>query len=93
MIRGREGYGEVLEFNRPSGICCDDKGLFALADSKNQRVLVYNGTIEFQYAVSIYSNNFSVEIIMNSFSFIRHSWIYVVLYQLQMELIKIVQVM
>lgn len=51
MIRGREGYGDVLEFNRPSGICCDDKGLFALADSKNQRVLVYNSTIEFQYAV------------------------------------------
>lgn len=56
MIRGREGYGEVLEFNRPSGICCDDKGLFALADSKNQRVLVYNSTIEFQYAVSFYSD-------------------------------------
>lgn len=58
MIRGREGYGEVLEFNRPSGICCDDKGLFAIADSKNQRIVVYNSNMEFQYAVCIYSDTF-----------------------------------
>lgn len=52
MVRGREGEGELHEFNRPSGLCCDDNGRVVVADSKNQRVLVYNTNIELQWVVS-----------------------------------------
>lgn len=52
LVRGHEGDGEVHEFNRPSGLCCDDKGQVVIADSKNQRVLVYNTDFEFQWMVS-----------------------------------------
>lgn len=52
MVRGREGEGDVHEFNRPSGLCCDDHGRVVVADSKNQRVLVYNTNFEFQWVVS-----------------------------------------
>lgn len=61
MVRGREGEGEIHEFNRPSGLCCDDHGRVVVADSKNQRVLVYNTNFEFQWIVSrflIYSSLF-----------------------------------
>lgn len=51
-MRGHEGEGEIHEFNRPSGLCCDDKGQVVIADSKNQRVLVYNTDFEFQWMVS-----------------------------------------
>lgn len=40
------------EFNRPSGLCCDDYGNVLIADSKNQRVMVYNAEFEFKYEVS-----------------------------------------
>lgn len=40
------------EFNRPSGLCCDDYGNVLIADSKNQRAMVYNAKFEFQYEVS-----------------------------------------
>lgn len=53
MVRGREGEGELHEFNRPSGLCCDDNGRVIVADSKNQRVLVYNTNLELQWVVSI----------------------------------------
>lgn len=53
IIRGREGDGEVHEFNRPSGLSCDDNGRIVIADSKNQRVLVYNTNLDFQWVVSI----------------------------------------
>lgn len=53
MVRGHEGEGEIHEFNRPSGLCCDDKGQVVIADSKNQRVLVYNTEFEFQWMVSL----------------------------------------
>lgn len=52
MVRGREGEGEIHEFNRPSGICCDDNGRIVIADSKNQRVLVYNTDLDLQWVVS-----------------------------------------
>lgn len=52
MVRGREGEGELHEFNRPSGMCCDDSGRIVIADSKNQRVLVYNTDMELQWVVS-----------------------------------------
>lgn len=51
MVRGREGEGELHEFNRPSGLCCDDNGRIVVADSKNQRVLVYNIELELQWVV------------------------------------------
>lgn len=41
--------GEVGHFNRPSGICCDDNGHFVVADSKNQRVLVFDFSLELQW--------------------------------------------
>ena len=52
LVRGHEGEGEIHEFNRPSGLCCDDKGQVVIADSKNQRVLIYNTDFEFQWMVS-----------------------------------------
>lgn len=52
MVRGREGESELHEFNRPSGICCDDNGRVVVADSKNQRVLVYNTNLDLQWVVS-----------------------------------------
>lgn len=48
--------GEALnEFNRPSGICVDDKGNIVIADSKNQRILVYDENFIFKWVVSQYS--------------------------------------
>lgn len=50
--KGHEGTG-VQEFCRPSGICCDDKARVVVADSKNQRVLVFSPLLEFLWAVSL----------------------------------------
>lgn len=52
MVQGQEGEGKVNEFNRPSGLCCDDRGQVIIADSKNQRLLVYNTDLEFLWTVS-----------------------------------------
>lgn len=52
MVQGQEGDGKVNEFNRPSGLCCDDRGQVIIADSKNQRLLVYNTDLEFLWMVS-----------------------------------------
>lgn len=49
--KGHEGNG-VQEFCRPSGICCDDEGRVIVADSKNQRVLIFSPVLEFLWAVS-----------------------------------------
>lgn len=51
-VLGREGDSVEYEFNRPSGLCCDDYGNVLIADSKNQRVMVYNSEFVFQYEVS-----------------------------------------
>lgn len=59
MVRGREGESELHEFNRPSGLCCDDNGRIVIADSKNQRVLVYNTELELQWVVSLHFLGFS----------------------------------
>ena len=42
------------EFCRPSGICCDDDGRVIVADSKNQRVLIFSPLLEFLWAVSFF---------------------------------------
>ena len=50
-MKGHEGTG-VQEFNRPSGICCDDDGNIIIADSKNQRVSVFSRQLTFMWSVS-----------------------------------------
>lgn len=52
LTKGHEGTA-VHEFCRPSGICCDDDGNIVVADSKNQRVLIFSSTLEFMSAVEI----------------------------------------
>lgn len=42
----------MLEFSRPSGICCDDDGRVIVADSKNQRVMIFSPVLDFLFAVS-----------------------------------------
>lgn len=49
--KGHEGTG-IQEFNRPSGICCDDDGRIIVADSKNQRIIVYSPSLEYLWSVS-----------------------------------------
>lgn len=49
-IKGHEG-SNLNEFSRPSGICCDDDGRVIVADSKNQRVLIFSPTLECLWAV------------------------------------------
>lgn len=44
------------EFSRPSGICCDDDGRVIVADSKNQRVLIFSPQLEFLWTVRILIN-------------------------------------
>ena len=50
-VKGHEGSG-FQEFNRPSGICCDDDGRIIIADSKNQRIVVYSPTLDYLWDVS-----------------------------------------
>lgn len=50
--KGHEGNA-LNEFCRPSGICCDDDGRIVVADSKNQRVLIFSAMLEFLWAVEI----------------------------------------
>lgn len=50
-VKGHEGSG-FHEFNRPSGLCCDDEGRIIVADSKNQRILVFNSNLDFMWDVS-----------------------------------------
>lgn len=50
-VKGHEGSG-FHEFNRPSGLCCDDEGRIIVADSKNQRILVFNQNLDFMWDVS-----------------------------------------
>ncbi|GAB0090392.1 Protein wech [Sergentomyia squamirostris] len=39
------------DFSRPSGICVDDEGRVIVADSKNQRVLVFTKDFDFLWAI------------------------------------------
>lgn len=50
--KGHEGNA-LNEFCRPSGISCDDDGRIIVADSKNQRVLIFSAMLEFLWAVEI----------------------------------------
>lgn len=50
-LKGHEGTG-IQEFSRPSGICCDDDGRVVVADSKNQRVMIFSPLLDFLWAVS-----------------------------------------
>lgn len=50
-LKGHEGTG-IQEFSRPSGICCDDDGRVVVADSKNQRVMIFSPLLDFLLAVS-----------------------------------------
>lgn len=54
--KGHEGSG-THEFSRPSGICCDDEGRIIVADSKNQRVIVFSQHLEFLWATEIKQYN------------------------------------
>lgn len=51
-LKGHEGSA-LHEFCRPSGVCCDDDGRVIVADSKNQRVLIFSPSLEFLWAVEI----------------------------------------
>lgn len=51
--KGHEGPG-FQEFNRPSGLCCDDDGRIIVADSKNQRVIVFTPSLDYLWDVSTY---------------------------------------
>lgn len=66
--KGHEGSA-VHEFSRPSGICCDDDGRVIVADSKNQRVLVFSPQLEFLWAVSYASHNRKCMFVMFFFAF------------------------
>lgn len=87
IVRGREGEGELHEFNRPSGLCCDDSGRVVVADSKNQRVLVYNTNIELQWVVSdqfvqlISTFSIHFDLFTKKRSLYRFSWTSAVLYR------------
>lgn len=50
--KGHEGSG-THEFSRPSGVCCDDEGKVIVADSKNQRVVVFSQQLDFLWAIDI----------------------------------------
>lgn len=50
--KGHEGIGQH-DFSRPSGLCCDDEGNVVIADSKNQRLVVFSNGLEFLYTVSL----------------------------------------
>lgn len=50
--KGREGKG-CYEFSRPSGLCCDDSGNIIVADSKNQRIMVYTANLKWLWDVSV----------------------------------------
>lgn len=50
--KGHEGSG-THEFSRPSGICCDDDGRVIVADSKNQRVIIFSHQLEFLWTVEV----------------------------------------
>lgn len=54
-ILGAKGYEGLAigEFSRPSGIICDDEGRIIVADSKNQRVIVFSPCLEFQWALEV----------------------------------------
>lgn len=45
---GQEGDGDY-QFSRPQGIVIDDSGNIVIADSKNNRILVYDRFGGFQY--------------------------------------------
>lgn len=51
--KGHEGTS-VNEFSRPSGLCCDDDGHVIVADSKNQRVLIFSPQLDYLGTVSVY---------------------------------------
>lgn len=50
--KGHEGSA-LHEFCRPSGLCVDDDGRVIVADSKNQRVLIFSAVLEFLWTVEI----------------------------------------
>ncbi|XP_059612624.1 protein wech [Phlebotomus argentipes] len=50
--KGFEGIPRQ-DFSRPSGLCVDDDGRVIVADSKNQRVLVFTKDFDFLWAVDV----------------------------------------
>uniref|UniRef100_A0A1B0CFA9 B box-type domain-containing protein n=2 Tax=Lutzomyia longipalpis TaxID=7200 RepID=A0A1B0CFA9_LUTLO len=50
--KGFEGIPRQ-DFSRPSGLCVDDEGRIIVADSKNQRVLVFTKDFDFLWAVDV----------------------------------------
>lgn len=57
--KGHEGSA-LHEFCRPSGIACDDDGRIIVADSKNQRVLIFSPMLEFLWTIEIRPSSHNV---------------------------------
>ncbi|XP_067630815.1 protein wech-like [Eurosta solidaginis] len=50
--KGSQGV-DNLQFNRPSGICSDDQGTIIVADSHNQRIKVFNSTLDCLWSLDV----------------------------------------
>lgn len=54
--KGHEGDG-FTQFSRPSGVACDDEGKVIVADSKNQRILIFSPALDFLFCIDVRSSS------------------------------------